>query len=490
LRAAKGNSGVILSQILRGLADATDPGRPGGFGPAELVRGLRDAVRLAYAAVQDPQDGTILSVLSTATAALDAGPGAAVPPRPDASAASIERFADPAGFGSLVEAVAGAGRAALERTPTQLAELREAGVVDSGGLGLVLLLDALVGVVTGRMPTDWVARPIRAAVPDEVPRETGSDRFAYEIQYLLEDAASETAVAELRECLSALGDSLVIVGGPDGTWNVHVHTNEIGAAIEAGVAAGRPRSISVVRFADQRSAASMSERAERLLVALTPTKELAQLFAGAGVLTLAALDASEIAERAARSGAAGVVLLPGRPATASVAVPGDPSADEQAAAEIERLAEALRAQGLSVASVPTRSPVQALAAIAVHDPARRADDDLIAMAEAAAATHFAEVTVAQVAGLTTVGPCRPGDVLGLIDGDVVDIGASEDAVATAVLDRLLGTGGELVTILLGAAATPTLGPALEQRVRTRAPFTEVAVFQGGELGCSLVIGME
>ena len=112
------------------------------------------------------------------------------------------------------------------------------------------------------------------------------------------------------------------------------------------------------------------------------------------------------------------------------------------------------------------------------------------MAEAAAATRFAEVSVAAVDALTTIGPCRAGDALGLIDGEVVEIGRAVGEVAQAVVDRLLGTGGELITILLGAAATTADGERLVRHVASRAPLTEVAVYVGGQLDCPLLIGME
>src|SRR5439155_25561343 len=108
----------------------------------------------------------------------------------------------------------------------------------------------------------------------------------------------------------------------------------------------------------------------------------------------------------------------------------------------EAAAEQVRAYGIRVSVVPTRSPVQGLAAIAVPDPARRFDDDVVAMAEAAAATRHAELTVATAEALTAVGICQPGDVLGLIDGEVVEIGRGLLAVAFNLVDRLLGVGAE------------------------------------------------
>jgi dihydroxyacetone kinase-like predicted kinase len=140
--------------------------------------------------------------------------------------------------------------------------------------------------------------------------------------------------------------------------------------------------------------------------------------------------------------------------------------------------------------VPTRSPVQGLAAIAVHDPARRFDDDVVAMAEAAAATRFAELCVAGEEALTAVGRCVPGDVLGLIDGEVVEVGRGLLAEAFGLVDRLLGVGAELMTVIVGAEAPTRVGELIEEYVRSRSPLTDVTVYSGGQPDQPVIIGVE
>jgi uncharacterized protein len=164
------------------------------------------------------------------------------------------------------------------------------------------------------------------------------------------------------------------------------------------------------------------------------------------------------------------------------------------ASQVTGVAEAAaveaRAGGTRVTVVPTRSPVQGLAAVAVHDPTRRFDDDVVAMAEAAAATRFAEICVAERESLTSVGICQAGDVLGLIDGEVVEIGAEVRAVVLALTDRLLGVGAELMTVLVGAGAPDGIGDTVAGHVREHAPFTEVTVYSGGQPTYPLIIGVE
>jgi dihydroxyacetone kinase-like predicted kinase len=306
--------------------------------------------------------------------------------------------------------------------------------------------------------------------PPAAHRETGSPEFGYEVQYLLDLEAGTEPVA-LREALAAIGDSVTLAGTGDGLWNVHVHTNDVGAALEAGVRAGRPHRISVVRFADQQALGSVA------VVAVAPGSGLGPLFAREGVQVVDGDDpvASNVVAAARSTGATELVFVP---------------VGERALAAAEEAGRLVRRDGTRAAVVPTRSSVQALAAVAVHDPARSFDDDVVAMAEAAAATRYAEVVVADQQALTSVGVCEPGDILGLIDGEVVEIGHGLLAVALALTDRLLGVGVELLTVLVGDGAPTTVGAVISRHVRDRAPLAEVTVYAAGRQSCPLIIGVE
>ena len=456
---ARGNSGVIVSQILLGFADAVD----GDCDAPAMQLALRKAAEHAYAAVAEPLEGTILTVARAAA---------------DAAELTVEGAHT---LASVVSAALSGAATALDRTTEQLPALARAGVVDAGGRGLVVLLDALARVVTGAAST--IGPPRRTARSREVlqsAREAGSDEFGFEVQYLLD--AEDPAVARLRAELARLGDCLVVVGTGDGLWNVHVHVNDVGAAIEAGIEAGRPHRITVVRFADQArpAAAGPGDRTGSAVVAVAPGEGLAHLFEGEGVHVVGGgpghnPSAGEVLSTVRASGAAQVVLLPNASQVTGVA---------------EAAAELARAEGIEVAVVPTRSPVQGLAAVAVHDASRFFGDDVIAMAEAAAATRWAEVTVAQREALTSVGRCQAGDILGLIDGEVVELGTSVLDVARATLDRLLGVGGELITVIAGRDAEPGLTDGVRAHIERAAPLIEVAVFDGGQPHYPLLLGVE
>lgn len=565
---ARGNSGTILAQLLRGMAQVLAGEETEPAGGRVLRLALRHAADSARQAVAHPVEGTVLTV---ASAAADAAEGAE------------------GDCGAVARAAYEGARAALAGTPGQLPVLERAGVVDAGGRGLVAVLGALVETFTGERPravavpasgtragagtgavpgTAGLPGPGAAPegpagvrerlVPDTVPpaspceapgpaggpaaeARTGplevrhprtvpgqadgsaSDALpgrvedahaspapaagrpdgecaeglpgvtamsagqgrggpAFEVIYLLE--AGDAAVARLRERLDGLGDSLVVVGG-DGLWNVHVHVDDAGAAVEAGIEAGRPHRIRITHFGAGDVHTTQAERprrepAQRAVVAVVPGEGLAGLYGEAGATTVLARPgeppaSGELVQAVRRAHAREVVLLP-----------NDAELRHTAAAA----AEQVRTEGVRVALIPTRSAVQGIAALAVHEPERRFDEDVVSMTSAAGATRYAEVTVAERQSWTMAGICQAGDILGLIDGDVAVIGSDVTTTAETVLDRMLAAGGEMVTLVLGDGAPDTIAEHLEARVREGYLAVDTVVYRGGRQGALLLIGVE
>lgn len=483
---ARGNSGTILAQLLRGMAHVlTDPGDQDHAGPLALTRALRYAADSARQAVAHPVEGTVLSVASAAADAAE---------RTDGDCAAVARAAHQAAC------------AALAATPGQLAVLGQAGVVDAGGRGLVVVLGALVETFTGETPggsgthtrggrgvptSVGIGVPARVREPESCPADGGGP--AFEVIYLLD--ADDSAVSRLRTRLDDLGDSLVVVGG-DGLWNVHVHVDDAGAAVEAGIEAGRPHRIRITHFGagdvhlhgdstPARGATAADprvprERVQRAVVAVVPGEGLAGLYADAGATTVLARPgeapaSGELVEAVRRAHAREVVLLP-----------NDADLRYTAAAA----AEQARAEGIRVALIPTRSAVQGIAALAVHESDRRFDEDVVSMTSAAGATRYAEVTVAERQSWTMAGICQAGDVLGLVEGDVAVIGTDVTATAQTVLDRMLSAGGELVTLVLGDDAPEDVVQHLQARVREAYLAVDTVVYRGGRQGSLLLIGVE
>jgi len=149
-----------------------------------------------------------------------------------------------------------------------------------------------------------------------------------------------------------------------------------------------------------------------------------------------------------------------------------------------------RDEGIRVAVVPTRSIVQTLAAVAVHEPSARIEDDVVAMTNASRATRYGGVSIASREAFTSAGLCHVGDVLGIVEGDVIEIGDAVDDVAARVLGRLLSTGGELVTILRGTEADDVVATTVSRRVRREHPGVEVVVYDGGQPYWPLILGVE
>ncbi|WP_223207982.1 DAK2 domain-containing protein [Actinopolyspora erythraea] len=475
LHSARGNSGLLLSQVLRGIAQQS-AGRPPVTG--ELFReALGRADELAGQSVAEPVEGTLLTVLRAAVEACRE----AVPELPE-----------------VVGAATRAAIEALRRTRTQLPVLASAGVVDAGGRGLVILLDSLYAVVCDgqRLAPEAPAVLESDPVSDEVPRH--DSRYDYEVMYLLSEA-SPAAADDLRARLANLGDCVSVAGTGEvgdhdvrATWAVHVHCDDIGAAVESGIELGRVHGIRVTRFADQaadrvsgppgqRAVSGGREIAEgHVVLAVARGERLERLFREEGALTLpigerAVPEARELLEAILDTGRRHVLLLPN---------------EESLGGTAEDAAQAALRAGIEVVVVPTASPVQGLAALAVHDPNRRTADDTVALAEAAAATRRGELTVAAGEALTWVGYCRKGDLLGMLDGEVVLIGDDRQRAACLLLDRMLSSGGELVTALIPEHAPAALPDVLAEHLRGTRPEVELVCYPCGESSSELMLGVE
>lgn len=464
---ARGNSGVILSQLLRAGADQLlrgDPTKPGQL----LADTLTLAAEAAYAAVARPVEGTMLSVARAAAVAASA----AVPHAPAELGSQM---------GYVAIAAATAARHALERTPQQLEPLRLAGVVDAGGLGLCVLFDAGQHALTGTRPTP--AAPAHRPTALELDAVAGAEASGgphYEVMYLLD--AAEAAIPVLKQRLAPLGDSLVVVGG-DGLWNVHVHVDDVGAAIEAGIEAGRPHRLRVTHFADPVTRSEGDQTCVeqvRGVVAVAAGPGLAALFEEAGAVVVTVQPGSRCS--------AGELLAAMRsvPSQQIVILPND----AHTLAVAEAVAHAARAEGLRIAVIPSRAQVQGLAALAVHDGTRAFDDDVVSMTAAAGHARHGAVSVADREALTSAGPCRQGDALGVIEGDIVLVDSELAQVAVDIVERLLRGGGEMLTVVRGAGADDDLVRRLESHVATVHPGVELVVYDGGQVRYPLLLGVE
>lgn len=509
LLGARGNSGVITSQLVRAcglrLAENLPPDRPSrhstaeagsapsGDDPATTPGGTRDnsavgeaarasetravladarmseaaafadalvfAADAAYSAVAQPVEGTMLTVARKA------------------GEAALEAANAGKSLAEVCLAAVAAARVALTKTTEQLEVLRRAGVVDAGGAGLVVILGAMESVLSGRAPAATSGVPARVA-PVELPGAAGTDLDpdgpAYEVMYLLE--APDEQIGDFRKELAGLGDSVVVVGG-DELWNVHVHTDDVGATIELGIGIGRPYRIRVTHFADMAHREPVPNRA---VIAVAAGDGLADLFEEAGAVVVRGgpgrrCSTGELLKAIERSGAPEIVILPN---------------DSDSIAVAEAAATAARQDGIRVAVIPTRAQVQGLAAIAVHDPERSFDDAVVQLSAAAGQTRHGAVTIAVKDAWTMAGTCRIGDALGVVDGDFSLITDDLGTAATGVVDRLLGGGGELMTVVTGREVEAGLVDAVVRHVRRIRRDVDVVVYDGGQERYPLLIGVE
>jgi dihydroxyacetone kinase-like predicted kinase len=288
--------------------------------------------------------------------------------------------------------------------------------------------------------------------------------------------APDERIGDFRKQLAGLGDSVVVVGG-DELWNVHVHTDDVGATIELGIGIGRPYRIRVTHFADMAHRVPVPNRA---VIAVAAGDGLAALFAEAGAVVVQGgpgrrCSTGELLRAIERSGAPEIVLLPN---------------DSDSIGVAEAAAAAARQDGIRVAVIPTRAQVQGLAAIAVHDSERSFDDAVVQLSAAAGQTRHGAVTIAVKDAWTMAGTCRIGDALGVVDGDFSLITDDLETAATGVVDRLLGGGGELMTVVTGQDADPELVEALVRHVRRIRRDVDVVVYDGGQARYPLLIGVE
>ncbi|HEX5616235.1 MAG TPA: DAK2 domain-containing protein [Acidimicrobiia bacterium] len=475
LMGARGNSGVILSQILRGLADEFR-GRD-EHGAPELASALQRASDAAYEAVMRPVEGTILTVVRETAAA---------------AVAAAEH-----GLAAMIDAASAAADASVARTPELLPVLREAGVVDAGGKGFTLLLAAFAEVVTGRP----IPEPDEVMTPAIIEAHLRGDDVAdlrYEVMYLLE--ADDHTIPAFRDTWASIGDSIVVVGG-DGLWNCHVHTNDIGAAVEAGIDAGRPRNVRVTDLFDQvhelhphapggehdwvSAAASTpaeirasAEPVATAVVAVAVGDGVRRMFASLGVHAVIAGGQSmnpstaQILEAVEGCSSQHVIVLPNNKNIVPVA----------------RQVDALSTRDVEV--VPTTSVVEGLSALVAYDPNAPLATNLEGMLAAVQRVRTGEVTRAVRDSSAECGPIREGDWIALDGSGIWASVSSPVDAARALLDRLVDDDTEIVTVLVGADAPAGETARLRELVELAYPHVEVEFHEGGQPLYPYLLGVE
>jgi hypothetical protein len=462
LMGARGNSGVILSQMVRGVADVL-ASSTNGIDPALTARALRGASDAAYRAVRRPVEGTMLSVIR------------------ELAEEAERRASEPEPLGELLVELVRHGEDAVARTPEQLDVLREAGVVDAGGAGLVELLRGLAGAVSGE------AVPAAPEVAGEV---AGADaihlepsRYRYCTVFVVEGDALDQEALEAR--LEELGDSLVVVGD-ETALKVHVHSDDPGAALRLGTAAGTIEGVEIANMHEQQ------EQRDRRLSLVPSTR------AQSGIVAVVAGEGNRRLFETLAEPVGAIRIVEGgqtaNPSTAKLlAAIGELDADEAVIlpnnANVRLAAEHAAEQAdRAAAIVPTESIPAGLAALVAYDGGRGAAENAAEMAEAAAAVATGEVTRASRDISLNGFAIRSGDWLGLAADEPVAGGDDFAEVALVVVARLLGEPRALLTLLTGEEPPPLDG--LLERLASAHPELEIEVHEGGQPHYPLLLGAE
>lgn len=468
LMSARGNSGVILSQMIRGVSEVVSADGLEAVDADAVVRAVQQGAQRARESVVRPQEGTILSVA-------------------DATAERMAAVRAEGGcLGDLTRAAVDAARAALTRTPEQLQVLADAGVVDAGGAGYLLFVEALDQVVHELgLPSQFAVDEFtlntsleRRADWSRAQAEQGSPQVhegpAYEVMYLLHDV-DEGGVATLRQRLDEIGDSVVVSTAED-VCHVHVHTDDIGAALEAGLTHAAPQRVAVTLL----ETVVARPRVGVSIVACAAGPGIAALLEEAGATTVTSgpghrASAGEIVAAVRAAGTEEVILLPN---------------DRDTRMAADAAARAAEQEGQTVHVIPSATAVQGLAALAVFEPGETTQQNVLTMTRSAAATRHGAVTVAVKAGLTSGGLCEVGDVLGVVSGDITIVGSDAEQVTREVLDGIVTTGTELVTLVSGEGVPDGLVEAITDWIGSRRAGIEVEVVDGGQPHYMLLVGAE
>lgn len=468
LMGARGNSGVILSQVLR--AFSSEVGISGVLDASSAARGLSEAAKAAYGAVMTPVEGTILTVVR------------------ESSEAAEKAYEEGGDLLTVVEAALERGKDALARTPEMLPVLAEAGVVDAGGSGFLLLLDALLNVLDGR-PLPKAPEVNTSSVTNfhSEASESLIEGPRYEVMYFLE--ADDDQIPSFKEAWSELGDSIVVVGG-DQTWNCHVHTDDVGAAIEAGIEIGRPYKIRVSDLLEEAEEQAWvreqiaGEQEDSIgppvpcaVVAVANGVGIVDIFRSLGVQkvivggqsmnpsTEQLLDAVEAVP------ADEVVILPNNGNIIPVA--------EQVNEQTSKTVRVIRTKGIT----------EGFASLLEYDPQGTAEENLEGMTAAASQVVAGEVTIAVRDSGSDAGDISEGDYLGLSEGKVKVITDSLFKAATQLIGQLIDDH-ELVTLITGAEAEDSITEEIVAWIEEKHPMVEVETHFGGQPLYPYFLGIE
>ena len=461
LLGARGNSGVILSQILRGFSERLSDSCE--FGVPEFASALEGAAEVAYQAVTDPVEGTILTVVR------------------DAGVAATSAVSDVDSIEDLLAVVVDASRKSVANTPSQLAVLAEAGVVDAGGQGLQVIFEGMLRFVRGEALPELVDIDMSSHVSVAFAEAHQGDSHGYCTEFIVRGSGLDTDV--LHGELESLGDSLLVVGDSQ-LVRVHVHTESPGDVVNVALAHGQ---------IDQLKAENMdvqqAQNFEQVLndeEHMPPENGVVAVVSGSGLQNIfRSLGAAVVPGGQTMNPSAGDLLAAIEKLSGSSAfvLPNNGNivmAAQQAAEQSEKV----------VHVIPTRSVPQGIAAALSFNPTKPPEVNVQAMSHAAQETITLEVTPAVRDAVVDGISVTEGQYLGLLDDCLVEVDVEAGVVASRMLERVMDAGVEVVSIYSGVMISHEQSEAFASGIGDQYPHVDVETFKGGQDHYEYIISVE
>jgi DAK2 domain fusion protein YloV len=466
LMGARGNSGVILSQIFRGFARAVEG--KSSLTPRELAAAFEEAANAAYRAVNKPTEGTILTVAREAGRAATAAAAS-----PDASVPSV------------IAAAASGARDAVLKTPSQLQILREAGVVDAGGFGLQIILEGMLKTVEESAFAAAVSQAAPKAMPSQVALDLPEGGWGYCTEFLIEGNGLDLEV--IRNQIEALGNSVLVVGEPE-LVKVHVHTDDPSRVITLAGGHGKLLKLNVGDMSTQHKrilegdAVANNNKAPRPngvgLVAVVAGSGLVDIFRGLGVDAIV-----EGGQSMNPSTQDMLMAIEAVPYSEVILLPNNRNV----------ILAAKQVVGLTpkkVHIIETHSVPEGVAAVVAFRPDRTGAENVATMKSEAQRVQTIEVTHAVRDTRSNGLKVKKGDVIGLINEKLEFAGADYADVVNKALGKLGPDSYELVTVYRGEGASDDELASLQSSIQSSFPGLEVEVQQGGQQHYPFILSVE
>ena len=462
LMGARGNSGVIISQILRGFVSKIKNASRKTIDANLFSEALSEAASAAYEAVGNPVEGTILTVVRETAEA--------------AEKATSEKLS----LLPLAEIAREAAKRSLDSTPELLPVLARAGVVDAGGSGFLLMLDSLLHIIDDRpMPEPEVVTASVDSLILDVHDETSNSGTRYEVMYFLD--APDDLIPDFKKAWSEIGDSIVVVGG-ENIWNCHVHTNNIGAAVEAGISIGKPYEIRVTDLFEEIAGNyhdhDIADPVGCSVIAVANGDGIGEIFRSLGATRIVnggqSMNPStaDLLEAAEATASEHVIILPNNSNIVAVA--------EQVDSQTSK----------TVRVVGTHTVTEGFASLLGYDPEATSDKNQTGMLQASQMVESGEITTAVRDSTSEIGEIKKGNFLGLQKGKVTVVAETIVEATNNLLKEMISDEHEIVTLVSGEDSNKKETDEIVAWVNSEYEELEVEVHEGGQPLYPYYIGIE